>query len=361
MSQAEFDEDGTGKEEDEQELIAVLEEDDDDSDGGDATDTDTDADDDDDEDAKEKRLGGGRDEEEDEDDETKRERRREENRTRRRRQRAARERTERELNFLRTRNEQLERRFSQLETNLAARVTSSDIARLDEAITKRKSDLQLANNVMQQALENNNAKNFTEALEHRDAIRDEVHELEATRTYLSEEDRDAGGEGGEGGGERRELDPRQLAHAQSFMQDHDWWNPRGQGEDDMRVRQIDATVLREGYDPTTKDYWDELRTRIKEALPHRFEDAGDDDDSDDDDDRGNGRQRQRRKGAGSGGPQFRTGGRERPLKKNEVYITKERREAMEEAGVWDDPVTRKKYLKAYAEYDEEAAEAERRA
>ena len=34
-----------------------------------------------------------------------------------------------------------------------------------------------------------------------------------------------------------------------------------------------------------------------------------------------------------------------------VYVTPERRQAMEDAGVWDDPVARNKYLKAYAEYD----------
>jgi hypothetical protein len=39
-----------------------------------------------------------------------------------------------------------------------------------------------------------------------------------------------------------------------------------------------------------------------------------------------------------------------------VYISAERKEAMIEAGVWDDPVLRNKYLKSYSDYDKQAAE-----
>ena len=35
----------------------------------------------------------------------------------------------------------------------------------------------------------------------------------------------------------------------------------------------------------------------------------------------------------------------------EVYISPERKEALIEAGVWDDPVLRAKYVKRYSEYD----------
>ncbi len=92
------------------------------------------------------------------------------------------------------------------------------------------------------------------------------------------------------------------------------------------------------------NYWDELRTRSEEALPNRFDSRTGNRGSD------NGQRKWNR------GPAFRTGGRERPLKKNEVYISAERKEAMIEAGVWDDPVLRNKYLKSYADYDKQAAE-----
>ena len=137
------------------------------------------------------------------------------------------------------------------------------------------------------------------------------------------------------------------------MLDNEWWDPNGRDDDSKVVLQIDRSLVQEGYQPATKDYWDELRVRSKEALPKRFKTA-----SREDEDGGEGSGNGQEKPTGARGPQFRTGGRERPLKKNEVYISPERKEAMIEAGVWDDPVLRNKYLKSYATYDQEASATE---
>lgn len=297
---------------------------------------------DEDKDKEETRLGEGRGED-DEDDSKKA--RREDGRTRRARQRRAKERTDRELGFLRTRNEQLERRFSELEANVDARVTGSEVANVDQALTKSKSDLQLANQVIAQAIEKQDGSNITEALGHRDNIRDNIRDLEEAKEYLTDEDnrRTSAPE--------MRLDPRHVAHAQSFMVDNDWWDPLGRDEDSKAVLNIDAALVNEGFNPVSKDYWDELRQRVQSKLPQHF-DAGGDEDDDDDADSGNGKgKRQTRRNKG---PTFRTGGRERSLKDNEVYISPERKEAMVEAGIWDDPVARNRMLKRYAEYDRDA-------
>ena len=55
----------------------------------------------------------------------------------------------------------------------------------------------------------------------------------------------------------------------------------------------------------------------------------------------------------STGPKITTGGRERPLRTNEVYIDADRKAAMIEAGVWDDEKLRARYLKRYQQYDKE--------
>ncbi len=268
-----------------------------------------------------------------EDEDDKKARRRTENKNRRMRQKEARDRTERELNFLRTRNEDLERRFSSFEQETDARISGSEIANIDTSINKARADLQLANTVIQQAVEQNDGKNLAEALNHRDNIRDNLRDLGAAKGYLSTTRR--------GGGEaiQQQLDPRHVAHAQQFMMDHDWWDPSGRDQDSIKVLEIDRSLVQEGFDPTQKDYWNELRTRTEKAVPSRFESGG------------NGQERPSNKNRG---PSFRTGGRERPLKANEVYISPERKAAMEEAGVWDDPTLRNKYLKAYSTYDKEA-------
>ncbi len=281
------------------------------------------------------RLAGDQEAEDD-----KKERRRSENKNRRQRQKEARDRNDRELNFLRTRNEDLEQRFSRFEQETDARMAGSEIANVDSAINKGRADLQLANTVIQQAVEQNDGKNLTEALNHRDTIRDNLRDLAEAKNYLSTTRRS--------GGEyvQQQLDPRHVAHAQKFMIDHDWWDPQGRDQDSIRVLEIDRSLVQEGFDPTQKDYWDELRTRTEEALPSRLDSQTGDQGGDKS---GNGRSQNR-------GPSFRTGGRERPLKANEVYISPERKAAMEEAGVWDDPVLRNKYLKSYSDYDKQAAE-----
>jgi hypothetical protein len=336
MSQVEYDVDQPeDKDKDDEKFVAVE----DDSEEGKDVDSNKEDDKDDEDEKEESRLGGGR----EDDAEEKKKSRREENKTRRTRQREARDRTDRELKFLRGRNETLERRFSQLEQEVDQRVTGSEVANVDTAIGKSKSDLQLANQVIQQAVEQNDGKNLAEALDHRDAIRDSLRDLEQAKEYLSQDRR-----GGEEIQER--LDPRHVAHAQSFMMDHEWWDPRGGDQDSRQVLLIDRSLVQEGFVPQSKEYWDELRQRVQTQLPDHFDAGGDkDDDEGGDDDAGNGKSEDTR----NRGPQFRTGGRERPLKRNEVYISPERKDAMVEAGVWEDPVLRNKFLKAYSKYDQE--------
>lgn len=324
-----------GDDEQEEEYVAVEEEP-----GKDQVDDD-DLDEDEGEEQQDERLAGDQEGEED-----KKERRRSENKTRRQRQKEARGRTERELNFLRTRNADLEQRFSHFEQETDARIAGSEIATVDQSINKARSDMQLANQVIEQAVAANDGKNLAEALDHRDTIRDNLRDLEQAKEYLAQpaarrQDSPA-----------RDLDPRHVAHAQQFMVDNDWWDPAGRDQDSVTVLQIDRSLVQEGFHPTNKDYWDELRARTAEALPKRYDSRAGKHDGGDGGGSGNGQQRP---SGQNRGPQFRTGGRERPLKKNEVYISADRKAAMIEAGVWDDPVLRNKYLKSYADYDAEAA------
>lgn len=315
-------------EEQEEEFVAVEEE----SEGTPPADAEQEEEDEGEGEEQDERLAGDQ-----EADDDKKERRRAENKSRRQRQKEARDRNDRELNFLRTRNEDLEQRFSRFEQETDARISGSEIANIDTSINKARADLQLANTVIQQAVEQNDGKNLAEALNHRDTIRDNLRDLGEAKGYLSTTRRSGGD------AIQQQLDPRHVAHAQKFMVDHDWWDPQGRDQDSIAVLEIDRNLVLEGFDPTQKDYWDELRTRTEDALPRRGTGDRGGDKS------GNGRSQNR-------GPSFRTGGRERPLKANEVYISPERKAAMEEAGVWDDPVLRNKYLKSYSDYDKQAAE-----
>ena len=105
---------------------------------------------------------------------------------------------------------------------------------------------------------------------------------------------------------------------------------------------IDQSLVESGYNPKTEAYWRELDKRVAKRLPD-IKGGGNYDDSQDDDRRG-----QRR------GPLIGSSRDNAPSSsRREVYISPERKQAMIDAGVWEDPVLRQRYLKQYAKWDRE--------
>lgn len=159
--------------------------------------------------------------------------------------------------------------------------------------------------------------------------------------------------------ERRDggMDPDVQRHARDFFDENKWFDPAGESQDDMVAKAVDKALLRERrLNPSSPDYWSELRKRLKTALPHRFKggrqaDPADDDDGDEED-RAEQRQPERKRpptmGSGAGGPRPRG-----------VTITKEQKEAMVAAGKWDDPKERKRMLAYYDKYNRDNAPARR--
>lgn len=278
------------------------------------------------------RLGGG---EAEDDDKT--EARRQERKTRRQRQKEARDRDQRELKFLRSRNEQVERQLG----DLSRRVSANENASIDGRINQLDRAIESAEDVYAKAIDAGEGKDAAEAQRIRDGLRDQ-------RNYLQQYK--------EQGGARTEVeatgpDPSLIENVKTWHDRNTWFDFGRRDEDSAIAGAIDDMLIRDGFDPRTPEYYDELDARISRRLPHRAQQGGGEGNGADDD-LGDGQEQQR---GGAGGPKFRVGGQERPLRSNEVHISRERREAMQEAGVWDDPVLRKNYLKRYAEWDREHA------
>lgn len=298
-----------------------------------------DEDEDGDSDEDDERVGHGEDDEEDEKD-GKPKKQRESRAARRERQNRARRRNEIELNFLRQQNEQLERNVSELRS----RVDKSEAGSIDQRIASIQSQIKVADQVFAKAVKSGEEDDITEATNIRDRLRDTLGRLNGAKAEMARR--------AEESDEEPQVDSRLVHHARAWMREHKWYDPNGTDKDSRRVAAIDDRLVKEGYDPRTPEYWDELSDRVEAALPHRSEDSrngrGRDEDLDEDEERGSRGKSQRGRG-----PRFSTGGRERPLKKNEVYVSPERKKAMIEAGVWEDPVLRTKMLKRYASYDRE--------
>jgi hypothetical protein len=255
----------------------------------------------------------------------------------------------RELNFLRQRNDTLERRQSEFD----ARQTNTEVMAIDGRIQALEGDIRKADEIYAEAISKGDGQSAAEAQKIRDDLRDGLQAYKNTRqgTIAAARERLTPKQNG--------PDPEIQSRAQDWVADNPWYDPKMGNEDSEIAKAIESRLAREKGPAAAKtdEYWDEFNRRLKKRLPHVFKngrDRNDDRDDDSDEERGGNREQEDDKPVRRGGPRFTSGGRERPLKKGEVFVSKERRQAMEEAGVWDDPETRNRYLKQYQKYDTEA-------
>ena len=139
------------------------------------------------------------------------------------------------------------------------------------------------------------------------------------------------------------IDEATAYYAKQFIESNKWYDPQGRNEDSAIVMAIDQALAKDGYDPRTEDYWNELERRAARRLPERFGKQS----RERDDDYGDKQERKPR-----GGPAVGSGREYAPTStRKEIYLSPDRKQALIDAGVWDDPVLRMRYAKRYAEYD----------
>ena len=254
-----------------------------------------------------------------------RERRRLEKLERKKRREEAISRDKLELDFLRKRNDDLERRLSGVEQKTHA----ADLSQIDAQIANARNEAEMAERVIAKAVAAGNGEDVTQAMRYRDQAMQRVQQLAFAKQQAALQRPNAQKSDG--------IDDLTLHYAKEFINENKWYDPTGADEDSAIVLAIDGALHREGYRPDTEEYWDELRDRAARRLPERFKQSA----------ASQGNQRQQR-----GGPAIGSGREHAPTStRTEVYISPERKQALIEAGVWDDPVLRQKYVKRYAEYD----------
>ena len=254
-----------------------------------------------------------------------RERRRVEKKERKERQQKAISRDKLELDFLRKRNDDLERRLNGLET----RAHQSTLSDYDRQIQVYRQEVETAERIIAKAVEAGNGEDVAKAMRYRDEAVAKANELAYYKQRQAQVPQQQ---------QAPKLDERIEYYAKEFMEANEWYNPQGSDEDSAIVMAIDNRLVQEGYDPRSAEYWDELQDRVERRLPEKFQ-------------RQNKTQTQRKP---TGGPAVGSGREHAPSStRKEIYISPERKAALIEAGVWDDPVLRQKYIKQYAAYDQQ--------
>lgn len=233
-----------------------------------------------------------------------------------------------ELDFLRKRNDDLERRVMAQEV----RSHNSELTQFDAHIAQAQSEAEMAERVIAKAVAAGNGEDVTQAMRYRDQALQKAQQLAFAKQQAAQQ---------KPAPRNDNMDDRTMLLAKEFLDENKWYDPQGRDEESAIVLAIDQSMHRDGYKPDTEEYWDELRDRVARRLPERFnkQPAAKEEPA-----------RQARQTRG--GPAIGSGREHAPTStRNEVYVSPERKQALIDAGVWDDPVLRQKYVKRYSEYD----------
>jgi len=224
-----------------------------------------------------------------------------------------------ELDFLSKRNAELERRFSSLEQ----RQHQNDLGVVDQRIRDAVNEVAMAEKVIAKAVEAGNGNDVAQAMRYRDQAIAKAQELNGIKQQATQRPVQQ---------PEQRMDPTTLGYAQAFVKENSWYDPQGRDEDSAVVLAIDQAIVRDGFKPDSAEYWAELRKRAARRLPERFTET--------------------KERTARGGPAMSSSREYAPTStRQEVYISPERKQALIEAGVWDNPTLRMKYVKRYSEYD----------
>ena len=122
-------------------------------------------------------------------------------------------------------------------------------------------------------------------------------------------------------------------NATDWLHSNRWYDPSGKDTDSRIAKVVDNALASEGWDPADPEYWEELDNRLKERLPHRYTGK-------------TGGDRNRRSGTSSGRTDV-----SGSAVKNTFTLSRDRVQALKDAGMWDDPSKRAKAIRSYADFD----------
>jgi hypothetical protein len=210
------------------------------------------------------------------------------------------------------------------------RSVGAQISQVDAAIKEAEQYYNHFKNVNQQAIEQANGAAAVDAQEKMFAAQQRYQMLQSTKKQM-----------GQQATKPAPLDPRLKQHADSWMERNNWYDPSGQDMDSDIVLKLDDRLVKEGWNPTTSEYWEELDARVKKYLPHRAESGYN-----------------KPQSSSSSRPRVPVGGSNQDSgagTKTAYRLSAERVQALKEAGIYEDPKKRAEAIRRYQEYDKSAA------
>jgi len=227
------------------------------------------------------------------------------------------------ISALERRNAELAERLAKVE-NAAA---SYQFAQLDKSIEDEATRVEYAKMKMLQAAQSGDAAGQVEFLEQ---LTDAKERLKQAQYYKKQQLEQVKAP--------KQNVPNEIStevqyNATQWLKKNSWYDPQARDTDSRIAKVIDQELAADGWDPSDSEYWEELDNRLSARLPHRYTSKGG--------------QQTRRAGPTASSRVANT----TSAKPGTITLSRDRVQAIKDAGAWDDVEKRNKMIRAYASYD----------
>ena len=227
------------------------------------------------------------------------------------------------ISALEKRNEELARRLAAVENT----ASSYQFAQIDKAVEDEATRVEYAKMKMLQAAQSGDAVAQMDYLEQ---LTEAKQRLQQVQHYKKQQL--------EAAKAPKQNVPNEMAaevqrNAERWLKKNSWFDTQARDTDSRIAKVIDQELAADGWDPSDSEYWDELDSRLSARLPHRYTAKG-----------GNTKR--------SAGPTASSRvANTTSAKPGTITLSRERVNAIKDAGAWDDVEKRNKMIRAYASYD----------
>lgn len=224
------------------------------------------------------------------------------------------------LQMLQRENEDLKGRMSKVERM----AQEQGISRLDKAIEDENVRLEYAKMKLAEATASADGESAVQAQELLYDARQQLNNLAYQKKQASQAPAP----------QQKSIDPGIQRHAANWIERNSWYKPDLSSTDSQIAKVVDESMVKDGWDPSTEEYWDELDNRLQKRLPERYTMSKERSGS-----------RSPRNVVGSSGREASAayGGTNRTF-----TLSAEQVRAMKDAAMWDDPQKRARMIKRYA-------------
>jgi hypothetical protein len=227
------------------------------------------------------------------------------------------------ISALEKRNEDLARRLAAVENT----ASSYQFAQLDKSIEDEATRVEYAKMKMLQAAQNGDAAAQVDYLEQLTEAKQRLQQAQYTKKQQLEQAKAP-----------KQNVPNPMSeevqqNATRWLKKNAWYDPQARDTDSRIAKVIDQELAADGWDPSDSEYWEELDNRLSARLPHRYAAKG-----------GNTKR--------SSGPTASSRvANTATAKPGTITLSRDRVQAIKDAGAWDDVEKRNKMIRAYASYD----------